>query len=35
VVYGGFAMRKGYPPSSKGAGRIILHNHEKDLNVMI
>jgi hypothetical protein len=33
--YGGYAMRKGYPPSSKGAGRIILHNHEKDLNVMI
>ena len=32
--YGGYAARKGYPPSAKGAGRIILHNGQKDISIL-
>ena len=33
--YGGYASRKGFPPGTKGAGRVILHNYTKRMNVLI
>jgi hypothetical protein len=33
--FGGYAARKGMVPGTKGAGTIILHNHDKQLNVLI